>query len=52
MPLIPACGRQRQVDLCEFKTNPGLQASQGYQRRSCLKMMMMMMILKIKAPKI
>jgi hypothetical protein len=21
MPLIPAFGRQRQVDLCEFKTN-------------------------------
>ena len=28
MPLIPALGRQRQVDLCEFKARPVYRVSQ------------------------
>jgi hypothetical protein len=40
MPLISALGRQRQVDLCEFETNLGLQSqfqdSQGYTKKPYL----------------
>ena len=40
-PLIPALGKQRQADLCEFKASPGLQSefqdSQGcYTEKLCL----------------
>jgi hypothetical protein len=40
MPLIPALGRQRQVDF-EIQCQPGLQSefqgSQGYTEKSCFK---------------
>jgi hypothetical protein len=41
VPLIPALGRQKQVDLCGFKNQPGLQGGfqdiQSYLMRLCLK---------------
>jgi hypothetical protein len=40
MPLIPALGRQRQVDFC-VRGHPGIQSefqdSQGYKEKPCLK---------------
>jgi hypothetical protein len=40
MPLIPALGRQRQVDLYEFQDQSGIQSkfqdSQGYIEKPCL----------------
>jgi hypothetical protein len=41
MPLVPALGRQRQVDLCESVGQAGVQRefqdSQGYTEKPCLK---------------
>jgi hypothetical protein len=41
MPLIPAFGRQRQLELCEFKNSLVLQsefqAGQGYTVMHCFK---------------
>ena len=39
-PLIPALGRQRQADLCEFKDSlvySEFQGSQDYTEKPCLK---------------
>jgi hypothetical protein len=35
MPLVPACGRQRQVDLCEFESILDYD-SQGYTEKEKL----------------
>ncbi|EGW02962.1 hypothetical protein I79_019498 [Cricetulus griseus] len=39
MPLIPALGRQRQVDLCKFEANliyREFKYSQSYTKKPCL----------------
>jgi hypothetical protein len=35
MPLIPAFGRQRQADLCDFQNSLVYRESQGYMEEFC-----------------